>query len=162
MACAVCKDSFIVGTVVNRLPCFHRFHPSCILPWLSTRNTCPLCRHEVPTDDVDYEARKSNRGGGYETRPHDVDYEYDNVVDEPSRFERDREQGEVLANEDSAGNNGVRRNRWLFLAAPIVGIVGITLMFCFGNPLRDRKFRSGRVSHRRENSSSQRRWWSFF
>ncbi|KAL3635126.1 hypothetical protein CASFOL_019673 [Castilleja foliolosa] len=163
MECAVCKDSFIVGTVVNMLPCFHRFHPSCILPWLSARNTCPLCRHEVPSDDVDYEARKRNRGDGYGARPRDVDYGYDdNVVDEPSGFEHDRERVEIVANEESVGNNGFRRNRWLFLAAPIVGIVGITLMLCFGNPLRDRKFRSGRVSHRRENSSSQRKWWSFF
>ncbi|XP_041999629.1 E3 ubiquitin-protein ligase RING1-like [Salvia splendens] len=49
--CAICKDSFTLGTRINELPCLHLYHPSCILPWLAARNTCPLCRYELPTDD---------------------------------------------------------------------------------------------------------------
>lgn len=32
---------------VSTFPCGHKFHTSCILPWLARANTCPTCRHEV-------------------------------------------------------------------------------------------------------------------
>ncbi|KAG7397916.1 Kinesin- protein 12 [Phytophthora boehmeriae] len=56
--CPVCKDSFVVDDEVHRLPCDHSFHPDCILPWLKQHNSCPLCRFELPTDDLDYENRR--------------------------------------------------------------------------------------------------------
>nr|GMC92029.1 E3 ubiquitin-protein ligase Praja-2 [Ipomoea batatas] len=68
LACAICKDSLSVGSVVNQLPCSHVYHPSCILPWLSSRNTCPLCRYELPTDDQDYEVRKRLSGNEFVVR----------------------------------------------------------------------------------------------
>ncbi|KAL0375491.1 UNVERIFIED_CONTAM: E3 ubiquitin-protein ligase RING1-like [Sesamum radiatum] len=111
MACAICKDSFTVGAVVNQLPCFSPLPPFCISPWLNTRNTCPLCRYEMPTDDKDYEARKRNEGNEYDTlliHQHDVnddsslDATYDGVMDEPSQLHHGREQREVL-NADSVG-----------------------------------------------------------
>ncbi|XP_076915481.1 uncharacterized protein LOC143574849 [Bidens hawaiensis] len=61
--CAVCKDEVVVGELVTQLPCGHGYHGGCILPWLAVRNTCPVCRHELPTDDVEYERRKIERGG---------------------------------------------------------------------------------------------------
>ena len=41
------------------MPCTHQFHNECLIPWLEKHNTCPTCRHELPTDDTDYEQRKN-------------------------------------------------------------------------------------------------------
>ncbi|GKV25161.1 hypothetical protein SLEP1_g34639 [Rubroshorea leprosula] len=61
--CAVCKDDINIGEMVKQLPCAHRYHGDCIVPWLGIRNTCPVCRHELPTDDSEYERRRSQRAG---------------------------------------------------------------------------------------------------
>ncbi|KAJ8640212.1 hypothetical protein MRB53_016906 [Persea americana] len=53
--CAVCMDGISVGGQAKRLPCSHLYHVDCILPWLRIRNTCPVCRCELPTDDCCFE-----------------------------------------------------------------------------------------------------------
>ena len=57
-SCAVCKDEFTIGEECLLMPCSHHFHGDCLLPWLKERNSCPVCRYELPTDDEDFELRK--------------------------------------------------------------------------------------------------------
>ncbi|CAF1783045.1 BnaC09g42030D [Brassica napus] len=63
IACAICIGDFVVKEKVSRLPCWHYYHGECILPWLEMKNTCPVCRFELPTDDLEYERnRRDHRG----------------------------------------------------------------------------------------------------
>ncbi|GFH13993.1 RING-type domain-containing protein [Haematococcus lacustris] len=59
-SCPVCVEAFVVGDEVLSLPCkgLHVFHPACLTPWVNKTNTCPVCREELLTDDIHYEAQK--------------------------------------------------------------------------------------------------------
>lgn len=45
--CAVCMEDFTAGAILTTLPCGHGFHQGCLLPWLKTNHTCPLCRATI-------------------------------------------------------------------------------------------------------------------
>jgi len=53
MDCAICKDQFKLGTedpdeqIVVTLPCTHPFHEGCIVPWIKSSGTCPVCRYAL-------------------------------------------------------------------------------------------------------------------
>lgn len=59
--CAICKDMINVGETATKIPCGHGYHGDCIVPWLGSRNTCPVCRFELPTDDPEYEEERKKR-----------------------------------------------------------------------------------------------------
>lgn len=42
--CAICMDSSIQIDIMTN--CNHQFHKSCILSWLNSTESCPLCRHK--------------------------------------------------------------------------------------------------------------------
>ncbi|CAL5098304.1 unnamed protein product [Urochloa decumbens] len=54
--CAICFEDFEDGEEVAVMPCSHRheFHAKCIGKWLGRSNTCPLCRHQLPTAGDDH------------------------------------------------------------------------------------------------------------
>lgn len=148
-ACAICKDLLSVGTVVNRLPCLHLYHPSCIKPWLSARNSCPLCRFELPTDDMEYENRKQNGSR--------VVQEMEQQQEEERAIFEEYEAPEVV--NDGGRRGGTGGGRWLFVAAPVVTLVGVALALWLGNRGAIRisgSCTSGQRGHR------SRRWWSLF
>ncbi|KAI3814654.1 hypothetical protein L1987_14297 [Smallanthus sonchifolius] len=45
--CVVCLEKFKAGEKLDRLPCAHRFHSMCLLPWLKGHAHCPCCRMSV-------------------------------------------------------------------------------------------------------------------
>ncbi|GJM86409.1 hypothetical protein PR202_ga02264 [Eleusine coracana subsp. coracana] len=45
--CAVCLEELRAGDVLAHLPCAHRFHWACAVPWLKAASRCPVCRAQV-------------------------------------------------------------------------------------------------------------------
>ncbi|KAG8052631.1 hypothetical protein GUJ93_ZPchr0001g29630 [Zizania palustris] len=50
-ACAVCLEDYAAGEGAREMPCRHRFHAKCIVPWLEMHSSCPICRFQLPADD---------------------------------------------------------------------------------------------------------------
>lgn len=65
--CPVCFD-LKEGDEILTLPCKHWAHPECLDPWLAGTNTCPTCRHELPTEDDEYERKKAREAQEAEER----------------------------------------------------------------------------------------------
>ncbi|GAB2216180.1 hypothetical protein Droror1_Dr00023949 [Drosera rotundifolia] len=42
--CAVCLEEFKMGENLVNLPCAHKFHSRCLVPWLDNNSHCPCCR----------------------------------------------------------------------------------------------------------------------
>ena len=59
--CAVCYEEFAPGAEVFKLPCTHIFHVDCLSGWITSHNTCPLCRHSMPTRSDEREREESRR-----------------------------------------------------------------------------------------------------
>ncbi|CAH1452834.1 unnamed protein product [Lactuca virosa] len=49
--CSVCLEDFQIGDEAKEMPCKHRFHGDCILPWLDLHSSCPVCRYQLPSDE---------------------------------------------------------------------------------------------------------------
>jgi len=45
--CTICLDRFKSGETLVHLPCAHRYHPKCLVPWLENNGQCPCCRMEI-------------------------------------------------------------------------------------------------------------------
>ena len=50
--CCICITDINKGELTIMLPCGHLFHDSCLFSWLKKHNTCPICRFELPPEEV--------------------------------------------------------------------------------------------------------------
>ncbi|KAK6116857.1 hypothetical protein DH2020_049387 [Rehmannia glutinosa] len=66
--CSICQENLVVDDKMQELPCKHMFHPPCLKPWLDKHNSCPICRHELKTDDHAYESWKEREKEAEEER----------------------------------------------------------------------------------------------
>lgn len=57
LQCSVCLDDFEIGIDAKEMPCKHKFHSDCLLPWLELHSSCPVCRFLLPTADDDGEPK---------------------------------------------------------------------------------------------------------
>ncbi|KAF0918586.1 hypothetical protein E2562_025178 [Oryza meyeriana var. granulata] len=175
--CPVCKDPIPTRARAKQLPCMHLYHSSCILPWLSSRNTCPVCRYELPKDDAEYERSKqatSNERDIQVVEHTHLQESVEEISDEPeievTRHMASGAMAETNTSEHDVHvaeqpNRARRRSGWLFIAAaPVVSLVGLALVLCFTNPAR-----SGRrqpycrsLSATEVHVDTKRSWWSMF
>ncbi|KAI9681822.1 MAG: hypothetical protein M1829_000567 [Trizodia sp. TS-e1964] len=48
LGCSICTEDFVRGEDIRLLPCNHKYHPTCVDPWLlNVSGTCPLCRIDL-------------------------------------------------------------------------------------------------------------------
>ncbi|KAI5927994.1 hypothetical protein F4810DRAFT_705889 [Camillea tinctor] len=63
LGCSICTEDFTVGEDVRVLPCNHKFHPTCVDPWLvNVSGTCPLCRLDLRPHEETGEDEGSSEG----------------------------------------------------------------------------------------------------
>nr|GLL34524.1 probable E3 ubiquitin-protein ligase RHC2A [Ipomoea trifida] len=48
ICCPICKDELFLDLELKVLPCKHKFHVNCISRWLKIKNSCPICRFQMP------------------------------------------------------------------------------------------------------------------
>jgi hypothetical protein len=46
--CSICHDDMKEGDTVVKLSCRHCYHDACVVEWLRSNSTCPMCRHALP------------------------------------------------------------------------------------------------------------------
>ncbi|KAF8082962.1 hypothetical protein N665_0798s0001 [Sinapis alba] len=56
-SCAICLEEWLEGDVAAEMPCKHEFHSKCAEEWLGRQATCPLCRYEMPVEEVEEEKK---------------------------------------------------------------------------------------------------------
>ena len=48
LECIICLDPFVEGVDILSYPeCHHKYHTTCLLHWLTSKTTCPMCRRGI-------------------------------------------------------------------------------------------------------------------
>ncbi|OAY46961.1 probable E3 ubiquitin-protein ligase RHY1A [Manihot esculenta] len=45
--CTICLERYKSGETLVHLPCAHKFHCRCLVPWLENNSHCPCCRLQI-------------------------------------------------------------------------------------------------------------------
>ncbi|CAN4103201.1 unnamed protein product [Withania somnifera] len=45
--CSICLEDFVPKEMVTVTPCSHMFHDDCIVPWVTSHGSCPVCRFAI-------------------------------------------------------------------------------------------------------------------
>ncbi|URE46372.1 E3 ubiquitin-protein ligase [Musa troglodytarum] len=63
LSCLVCLEDFDISAEAREMPCKHKFHAGCILPWLELHSSCPICRFQMPTEESTCSSAGGNGDG---------------------------------------------------------------------------------------------------
>lgn len=55
--CPICMSYYVLDDGLIKMPCQHVFHDDCLTQWLNLNNTCPICRLELPTNDLEQDGQ---------------------------------------------------------------------------------------------------------
>lgn len=87
-------DKRVVG-----ISCGHIYHKECVLPWLSSKHTCPICRYEVTDKMPTLEEISSNKFSIN-------DLQYRIIIEEQEFREQEKEKADLyVCNTNDGGND---------------------------------------------------------
>lgn len=105
LQCSVCLDDFEIGTEAKEMPCKHKFHNSCILPWLELHSSCPVCRFQLPADESKSDSERS-RISINRREINNTDNNNSSSTTDSSRNNHHHHQGNSNEEREGEGRNG--------------------------------------------------------
>lgn len=83
--CIICLSDVKANEMLREIPrCGHRFHSSCVDPWLGRSATCPLCRRDVIAEEEEIDEGVQQEVESVETASTNEPENLDNVPDSPT------------------------------------------------------------------------------